>query len=434
MSPSGPEIQLSDLQVGLPGHALPVVEKLNLSVSKGTICGIYGNSGAGKTTLLHAIAGLVPWLRPGVVDGTIKISADAVNDLDPGQRAHLMATCLDRATAQLFLSTPREEMAAAKKQHGATPLVDAALDELGLRPHLDRRSTELSSGERQRLTLAVALAACPRPVLLDEPLAHLDAESIEGLKRLLFLVKAAGGCVLLTEQAGWRLSDVVTEWWSVENKRIAVAAPPDPPHLSPPGHMEKQETLLTLDGLTVHRDGKTLIENIDLRLEAGEVVLISGANGSGKSTLAEVIAGFRKPARGTIDRRGPIALMLPTAELQLFATTVAAEVRSGSGRAPEARVLRRHRLEHLAARPPWTLSRGEQQRLVHAALDLQRPPIMVVDEPAQGLGPEDLGNFVDLMHRRAERGRAYIVISHREEIGAAAHRHLRIENGSLVPC
>lgn len=418
----------------MPGRALPLLENLDLSISPSEICGIYGSSGTGKTTLLHTISGLLPWLRPGAVDGTIEISGDAVNDLDPGQRAHLVATCLDRATAQLFLSTPRDELAAAKKQHGMTPLGDIALDELGLSPLLDRRSTELSSGERQRLTLAVALSACPRPVLLDEPLAHLDAEAIEGLKRILLEVKAAGGCVLLTEQAGWRLHGVVTDWWSIEGSGMSAAAPPDPPDLSPPGHRSTQETLLTIRNLAVHRNGRTLIENIDLQIGSGEVVLISGPNGSGKSTLAEIIAGFRKPAHGSIDGRQPIALMLPTAELQLFATTVAAEVRSRSGREPEARVLRRHRLEHLAARPPWTLSRGEQQRLVHAALDLQQPPIMVVDEPAQGLGPKDLADFVDLMHRRVERGRAYIVISHREELGATAHRHLRIKNRRLVPC
>ncbi len=95
------------------------------------------------------------------------------------------------------------------------------------------------------------------------------------------------------------------------------------------------------------------------------------------------------------------------------------------------RCLRRHRLEHLSARAPWTLSRGERQRLVHAALDLMRPNVTIVDEPVQGLDPEDLRTFVDLIHRRAEKGRAYLVISHRRELAQAAHRHLRIADGRL---
>jgi energy-coupling factor transporter ATP-binding protein EcfA2 len=125
--------------------------------------------------------------------------------------------------------------------------------------------------------------------------------------------------------------------------------------------------------------------------------------------------------------------MLPSAELQLFAGSVAAEVASsGVTHDESARVLRRHRLDHLAARAPWTLSRGERQRLVHAALDLRRPSLMIVDEPGQGLDPGDLADFVGLVHRRAERGRAYLVISHRLELAGAVHRHLRIDNGRLL--
>jgi energy-coupling factor transport system ATP-binding protein len=125
--------------------------------------------------------------------------------------------------------------------------------------------------------------------------------------------------------------------------------------------------------------------------------------------------------------------MLPSAELQLFAGSVAGEVAAaGAGRDEWAKVLRRHRLDHLAARAPWTLSRGERQRLVHAALDLLRPDVMIIDEPGQGLDSEDLRTFVHLVHRRAEKGRAYLIISHRLELARAAHRHLRISDQSVI--
>jgi energy-coupling factor transport system ATP-binding protein len=124
--------------------------------------------------------------------------------------------------------------------------------------------------------------------------------------------------------------------------------------------------------------------------------------------------------------------MLPSAELQLFGRTVSDEVAAaGAPWRDTARVLRRHGLEHLAARAPWTLSRGERQRLVHAALDLERPGLMIVDEPSQGLDPEDLKVFVELVHRRAAKGRAYLVISHRLELAGAVHRRLRIAGGRL---
>jgi len=65
-------------------------------------------------------------------------------------------------------------------------------------------------------------------------------------------------------------------------------------------------------------------------------------------------------------------------------------------------------------------------------LDLLRPRVMVVDEPGQGLDPDDLGAFVGLVHRRAKKGRAYLIISHRLELASAAHRHLCIRNRRLV--
>ena len=177
-----------------------------------------------------------------------------------------------------------------------------------------------------------------------------------------------------------------------------------------------------------------MLEGVHLDLRAGEIVAITGPNGSGKSSLARVLAGFARPARGQVTRPGgDVALMLPDAELQLFSTSVVGELASaGAPPAELAKVLRRHRLDRLAARAPWTLSRGERQRLVHAALDVLRPAVLVVDEPGQGLDPEDLVQLLDLVRRRAAKGRAYVVISHRQELAAAAHRHFRVVGSVLV--
>lgn len=418
----------------IPGRAKPLLEKVSLTIEAGDVHGIRGESGTGKTTLLHTVSGLVPWHRPGRVQGLVEIAGEAVLDLDPGQRSHLVSTCLDRPGSQLFLRTPREELAAARRLHGSTPLWREIEQCLAIGPLMDRRSTELSSGERQRVALAVTLAASPRPALLDEPLAHLDDDATHGLVQLLSRIRETGGSVLLTEHAGWRLGEAVGRWSAVEKGSTHPCGPPQSPVVPSPAHEPGPSPVLSTRKLTVSRGGRRLIEHANIELRSGEIVLISGRNGSGKSTLAEVVCGLRKPAEGTVTRHGPTALMMPTAELQLFATSVAREVRSSAGREAEARVLRRHRLEHLAARPPWTLSRGERQRLVHAALDLQQPATMVVDEPAQGLGPDDLVRLVDLVHRRAARGRCYLIISHREELATAAHRHLRISDRRLVPC
>jgi len=425
-------LELCGLSVRLGGEAGPVLRDLDLSLEAGGAMGLCGRSGAGKSTLLHSISGLIPWLNPAEVEGDVLLLGESLTDLDPGQRAHLLGTCLDRSDAQLFLPTVAQELDAARRLHGGGADIEHIAERLGVDQLVRRRIAELSSGQRQRVALATALAASPRPVLLDEPTAHLDPDGAERLAGLLGEARASGASFVIAEQAGWRLAEAVRAWSKIEGGRAGACAPPEAPVFPPPSDAGRR-VVLDARGLTVERGGRRLLEDVDLELRAGEVVLLTGANGAGKSTLAQVLAGVRKAASGIVRRDGRALLMLPSAELQLFAGTVAGEVTAGGrSHAESAKVLRRHRLEHLGARAPWTLSRGERQRLVHASLDLLRPDIMIVDEPGQGLDPEGLAELVHLFHRRAEKGRAYLLISHRRELGAAAHRRLQLEDRRLV--
>jgi len=429
---TGGVLEVRELSVRLSGEARPILHDLSLTLPPGTALGIGGRSGCGKSTLLHTVAGLIPWLRPAEIEGEVILDGESLIDLDPGQRAHLLSTCLDRPDAQLFLTTVRQEIVAACRLHRCEERVSELASVFGIKRLMDRRITELSSGQRQRVALACSFAACPRPVLLDEPSAHLDADGVAALCSAVEELKTRGGSCVVVEQAGWRLADAVATWVQLENGLLTPGPLPDAPAFPRPSAQEHR-IVMSCRGLAVARSGRRLVSGADFELRAGEVVLLTGSNGAGKSTLAQVLAGLRRPQQGSVQTDRRVALMLPSAELQLFGGTVATEVsEAGAGREETARVLRRHRLEHLAARAPWTLSRGERQRLVHAALDLMRPEVMIVDEPAQGLDPEDLAAFVDLVHRRAEKGRAYLLISHRPELARAVHRHIEIREGSLI--
>jgi energy-coupling factor transport system ATP-binding protein len=425
-------LEVSGLSVRLGSEGREVLRDLALTLGTGRIVGLSGRSGSGKTTLIAAITGLVPWLRPAVVGGDVTLNGELLNELNPGQRAHLLATCLDRPDGQLFLPSVDQEISAACRLHGCGDRMRPLAQAFGVSKLLNRRITELSTGQRQRVALACAFAGSPRPVLLDEPTAHLDHEGVSALRSAITDLGSEGGSFLVAEQAGWRLAETIKDWFRLDRGRLDASERPEIPTFQGPAPASERVVMSCRD-LDVERGDTELFKGVDLDLRAGEVVLLTGANGAGKSTLARVLAGLRRPSGGRVGCGRRVALMLPSAELQLFAATVAAEVAAvGASREESARVLRRHRLEHLAARAPWTLSRGERQRLVHAALDLLRPEVMIVDEPAQGLDPEDLADFVGLVHRRAEKGRAYLIISHRLELARAAHRHLEIRDASLV--
>lgn len=140
-------------------------------------CGVFGPSGSGKSTLMHILAGLLsPDEGRIVLDETILFDSDAGINLPPQQRrigvvfqqAHLFPHMNVRGN----LLYGWQRTAVARRQ--GTP--EAIIEVLGLSPLLERRVTSLSGGERQRVALGRAMLACPRLILMDEPLNGLDQE------------------------------------------------------------------------------------------------------------------------------------------------------------------------------------------------------------------------------------------------------------------
>ncbi|MEU4230762.1 heme ABC exporter ATP-binding protein CcmA [Nonomuraea sp. NPDC026600] len=177
-----------DLRVELGGNE--VLNGMSLTVAPGEIVAIVGPNGAGKSTLLRCLAGL-----QAVSGGEVKVfGAPPADDAAFWRRVVLMG---DEPAWYPGL-TGREHLELVRTVHARPRMtVDTALDLFELRERADAPPLNLSTGQRQRLSLAASLLRPSRLLLFDEPERGLDAGFRERLAGLLTEYAAEGGTVVM---------------------------------------------------------------------------------------------------------------------------------------------------------------------------------------------------------------------------------------------
>jgi ABC-2 type transport system ATP-binding protein len=170
-----------------------VLEDVNLAVADGEIVAVTGVNGAGKSTLLSCLAGLH---RPAA--GTVTVLGAPPRDDAAFWRA--VALVADQPTWYPGL-TLREHLELVRLTHepvrGWCLPADELIDVFGLSVRADAVPLDLSSGQRQRLSLAAALARPSRLLLLDEPEQSLDPGFRQELAGLLLEYPGHGGTVVM---------------------------------------------------------------------------------------------------------------------------------------------------------------------------------------------------------------------------------------------
>jgi iron complex transport system ATP-binding protein len=178
----------------LKATGLALKERLqatDLSIEAPQLVCLVGPNGSGKTSLLHALAGI------GSPQGAVAIDGTDARSAPPAMRRHLLSY-LPAAREAAWPLSARDLVRLGLPAGGDADQVEAALEQLELLPYADRRVDRLSTGERSRVLIARALAARPRLLLLDEPVANLDPLwQLKLMDLLAGLTRTGGQAVLI---------------------------------------------------------------------------------------------------------------------------------------------------------------------------------------------------------------------------------------------
>ncbi|MEO7061731.1 MAG: amino acid ABC transporter ATP-binding protein [Lapillicoccus sp.] len=215
--------------------------------------------------------------------------------------------------------------------------------------------------------------------------------------------------------------------------------------------------MVDIVGVNKHYGDLHVLQDINLQVGKGEVVVVLGPSGSGKSTLCRTINRLETFETGSISIDGTAlpeegkALAQLRADVgmvfqsfNLFAHKTILEnvtlgpikVRGKSKAAAETRaqeLLERVGIAHQAEKYPAQLSGGQQQRVAIARSLAMDPKVMLFDEPTSALDPEMINEVLDVMVGLAESGMTMIVVTH--EMGfarRAAHRVVFMADGQIV--
>lgn len=191
---------------------------------------------------------------------------------------------------------------------------------------------------------------------------------------------------------------------------------------------------------------QVIVEDMNLTAGRGTVIALCGGNGAGKSTILRMLAGIIRPTSGIIevcgvrwtdDRRayaGNIGYMPD--DYRFSAGLTALETLSfwaglkGLTRQDARRALAEVGLEHTGKKPVTAFSKGMRQRLLFAQAMIANPPLVLMDEPTNGLDPYWMDSFVGLVRNAAKRGQTVIFSTHQLQIAEAlADEIYFLENG-----
>ncbi len=198
----GVAVKLSDVTFKYDGAKENVLENVSLNINYGEIVLLSGVSGEGKSTLLSIINGVIPFVTPGKLSGSVEIGGEDVTKQKVSTRSKFVGTVLQNADEQIVYDFVNDEIAFGCENLNISPdEIEKRIEKYTALLHIDKsvRTKSMSGGQKQRLITSSTLAMEQKIIILDEPLANLDTDGAHILLGALKSLSEKGYAVLIVE-------------------------------------------------------------------------------------------------------------------------------------------------------------------------------------------------------------------------------------------
>ncbi|MFT3935481.1 MAG: ATP-binding cassette domain-containing protein [Chitinophagaceae bacterium] len=476
-TPSAILATLSDVSVNLGGKS--ILDKINLTINNGEQWAIIGHSGAGKTTLAHVFTsqiffrGELEWHLPEGSNTHIELVE---------QQHHFK----NRSNTSNFYYQQRFNASEADDSMTVADVLVNYADAgywasvLHLDKLMDEPLLQLSNGENKRLQLAKALLAKPALLILDNPFLGLDVDGRKILRELLNKISTTGiHIILITNPA--ELPDCITHVAVLEKGKL-ISAQKKEDYLKQPVAEIEQATINTIllqqlqapeednfslavdmQHVTIQYGDKIILNNINWQVKKGECWNLSGPNGAGKSTLLSLITADNPQAyankivlfdkqRGSgesiWDIKKRIGFVSPELHVYFEQHATCFEVIASGlfdtiglfrklSEEQEEKVLlwlQLMNLEDSRNRRIFQLSASQQRMALLARALVKNPPLLILDEPTQGLDEIQTVFFKNLVNEVCKTfNTTLIYVSHySSDLPSCIQHFIRLDKGKAI--
>jgi rhamnose transport system ATP-binding protein len=437
--------------------AVHALEDGSVDLFAGEVHGLVGENGAGKSTLVKILAGVH---RPDagrlMLDGQEAIFDNAKQSQAAGIAIIFQEpTLFPDLTVAENIFVGMQPLKRFRRIDGRRMRREAraVFDQLGVRLDTDRVARGLSIADQQLVEIAKALTTNARVIVMDEPTAALTTTEVERLFGIVETLRSRGNAVLFVSHRLEEIFAICQRVTVMRDGRHILTQPTgeltvqaviramvgrDMDALFPKVEAERGPVVLTVDRLT--REGA--FTDVSFEVRRGEIVALAGLVGAGRTEVARAIFGIDRWDAGSVevdgrrlkpgsptaamaagvglvpeDRRQQGLVMDFSIERNIALASLHSVRRAGViPHGAERRFARdwavRLQLKYSRlANPVWTLSGGNQQKVVLAKWLARRPALLIVDEPTRGIDVGTKAEVHRLLSELAAQGVAVLMIS-----------------------